>query len=244
MNEPVSGRVRIGTCSDMIDVGFIRSAFDARGIALSIGAEHHATLLGPLYGAFLSLDIWVAEEDAEEAAALLQDLREGHASAPDDDAADADDPDAHGPDADDDDGDGGKVWVARSGSNTSDAGGAKDAKASREDATRNALIETAELRARFYQRRRTFVAVMSGMFPGFGTAHLWTGAWGRGLALAALESFGIWQASTGHPLGKIAIASAVLLDICGTIWRRTVQSRASARADTGSAIPPARARDA
>ena len=71
----MSGRVRIGTCSNPADAALVRSVFDAHEIGVVIGAEHHASLLGPVGGAFLSLDVWVAEADAEEAAALLHDLR-------------------------------------------------------------------------------------------------------------------------------------------------------------------------
>jgi hypothetical protein len=68
--------------------------FAARGIAVVIGAEHHASLLGPLGASFLSLDIWVAAEDADEAAELLRDLRAGGAAeTPPDADADAEDTD-------------------------------------------------------------------------------------------------------------------------------------------------------
>jgi hypothetical protein len=50
--------------------------FAAHGVDLVVAAENHASLLGGLGGAFLSLDIWVATDDAEEASALLHDLRE------------------------------------------------------------------------------------------------------------------------------------------------------------------------
>ena len=49
----------------------------AHGIAAVVGGEQHANMLGGLGGSFISLDIWVAGEDAEEAAALLRDLRGG-----------------------------------------------------------------------------------------------------------------------------------------------------------------------
>src|SRR5215831_13046420 len=77
----VSRRLRIGTCADTADAALVRSVFAARGIPVVIGAEHHASLLGPIGSSFLSLDIWVAEEDAEDAAALLRDLREHPADA-------------------------------------------------------------------------------------------------------------------------------------------------------------------
>lgn len=53
----------------------MRAAFDAHGIHVAINAEQHASMLGGLGGAFVPLHITVAEEDAEEATALLADLR-------------------------------------------------------------------------------------------------------------------------------------------------------------------------
>ena len=49
--------------------------FSAHGLDVVVGAEHHAGLLAGLGGGLLSLDIWVDEDDAEEATALLADLR-------------------------------------------------------------------------------------------------------------------------------------------------------------------------
>lgn len=76
-------RVRIGTCADPTDAALIRSMFAARGIAVVTGAGHHASPLGAIGGSFLSLDIWVAPEDAEEAVELLRDLRGGRAASED-----------------------------------------------------------------------------------------------------------------------------------------------------------------
>lgn len=53
----------------------MKSAFGAFEIDVVIAAEHHASLLGAVGSNFLSLDIWVDADDAEEAAALLRDLR-------------------------------------------------------------------------------------------------------------------------------------------------------------------------
>ena len=65
--------------------------FSARGIPVVVGAEHHSSMLGGLGGGFLSLDIWVAEEDSEEASALLRDVREP-GKCPDDDELTGDEP--------------------------------------------------------------------------------------------------------------------------------------------------------
>jgi hypothetical protein len=86
------GRVRIGTCSGPPEVALIRSVFSAHGIRVAIGAEEHANMLGGLGGGFLRLDISVDEADAEEAVALLADIRDGEHAAPIENAADDDEP--------------------------------------------------------------------------------------------------------------------------------------------------------
>jgi hypothetical protein len=82
-------RVRIGTCAGPAEAALVRSVFDAHGVQLLIGAEHHAAMLGGLGGAFVRLDLFVDADDAKEAAALLADLRSGAHAAPDDVDVDA-----------------------------------------------------------------------------------------------------------------------------------------------------------
>jgi hypothetical protein len=194
----------------------------ARGITCVIGAEHHASLLGPIGSAFLSLDIWVDTADAEDAAALLRDLRENN---PGELAAEVD------PGVPDDEAEGDGEWVARAHAELAGAGQLAvrpddGALAERPD------DDVAAIRARVYQRRRAIVALLSGTFLTFGTAHVFTGAWFRGLALAALEVFGILQVTAGNPLGGVAVAAAIVTDVVGTAWRL--------RAEAQAALPPAR----
>jgi hypothetical protein len=92
------GRVRIGTCAGPADAALVRAMFDAHGIPVVVGAEHHASMLGGLGGAAFSLDILVDEADAEEASALLRDLREHEASAPEPDEPDEDEEEELDPD--------------------------------------------------------------------------------------------------------------------------------------------------
>ncbi len=172
----MSGRVRIGTCADPADAALVRSVFSARGIGVVIGAEHHASLLGPIGSAFLSLDIWVASEDAEEAAALLRDLREG------------------GP-----------------------AAGGEPAAAPPDDEDDHELEY--ERRIRTEQRRGVGLALLLGCFVTFGTAHMVTGAWARGLVLATIEVVGIRYLVLGEKLGTAIILAAVITDLIGALWR-------------------------
>jgi hypothetical protein len=103
------GRVCIGTCSGTPDAAMVRAAFTAHDIPVFINAEQHASMLGGLGGAFLTLGIYVDEEDAEDATALLRDLRgesteeDGASREPGaeaaDDASDDDDDDASASDS-------------------------------------------------------------------------------------------------------------------------------------------------
>jgi len=70
------GRVRIGTCSGPADAALVRSVFDAHQIPVMINAEQHASMLAGFGGAIVPMHIFVGTERAEEAAALLADLRE------------------------------------------------------------------------------------------------------------------------------------------------------------------------
>ena len=208
----MSGRVRIGTCSNPADAALVRSVFAAHEIDVVIGAEHHASLLGPLGGAFLSLDIWVAEVDAEEAAALLHDLRERGAEA----TPDGEDED-HEEDGD-----------AAEGSAGDDAGQPTPAPPA-------PSAPSESLRWRLDRRRRTGVVLLLGTFITFGTAHMFTRAWMRGIALAGLEILGFRYLAAGNSLGGAMVLSAIIYDLSGAIWRVRMAPRTS--------LPVARVRE-
>ncbi len=69
-------RAQIGTCSGPADAALVRAALEAHDIHVVINAEQHASMLGGLGGAFVPLHIFVDDLDAEQASALLADLRE------------------------------------------------------------------------------------------------------------------------------------------------------------------------
>lgn len=197
----------------------------AHGIGAVIGAEHHASLLGPLGSAFLSLDITVAEDDAEEAVALLRDLRERSAGAApgsedDDDAAEDDEAIDPGESV---------VTDADADADDSAAADAKPAAAARcsvdlpanvrqpRPAAPNSPGES--LRWRLERRRQTAAVLLLGAFLGFGTAHMFTRAWLRGIALAGLEVLGLRELAIGNPIGGAMVAAAILYDLLGAMWR-------------------------
>ena len=187
--------------------------FSARGIPVVVGAEHHSSMLGGLGGGFLSLDIWVAEEDSEEATALLRDVREPVGELADDDLS-ADEP---APDGDE----------TSFSTSQADAAAAL-APASSADDTQDDFHLFIE------RRRRTGIALLLGCCITFGTAHMFTRAWLRGLALAGVELLGILKLAAGERVGTLAIVGAVAVDIIGAVWRVWTQDR--------PALPEARLR--
>lgn len=204
------GRVRIGTCSGPAEVALVRAAFDAHDIHVFINAEHHASVLGGLGGAFVPLHIMVDEADAEEAAAILADLRAQDGVSSADLEAEAAAAAAELPEA---------------------ADGANEAD---DDAEAGAGSSGAsDVGRRVDRRRRTGIALLLGLCVTFGTAHMSTGAWFRGLLLASVELFALKLVIEHHPLAWLLLSAAIAADVVGSIWRIHAQP---------ARIPPARVR--
>jgi len=195
----MTSRVRIGTCSGPADAALVRSVFEAHGIHVVVGAEHHAGMLGGLGGTFLSLDIIVAEADAEEAVALLQDIRAGDHATTDD--ADAELEGAPGDPERDERADADGVWGMYPEKPIEDLPGA-------------AAVGPASDR-----RRRTAIALLLGGAISFGTAHMYTGAWLRGIVLAGVEILGFTYLFTAPELAVALMFGARIADAAGAVWR-------------------------
>jgi hypothetical protein len=201
------GRVRIGTCSGPAEVALVRAAFEAHDIHVFINAEHHASVLGGLGGAFVPLHIMVDEADGEEAAALLADLRAQDGTSSADLEAEA----------------------AASGAMPEAADGADDT----DDESGAGSSGASDVGRRVDRRRRTGIALLLGLCVTFGTAHLSTGAWFRGLLLASVEVFALKLVIEHHPLAWLLLSAAIAADVIGSIWRIHAQP---------ARIPPARVR--
>jgi len=194
--------------------------FAAHGIAAVVGAEHHAGMLGGLGGGFLSLDIWVDGEDQDEAVALLRDFRQRDDGQTDEDE---DDDDAF-------DGEGDAAFDAAARDAADAAGDAAGTFGSRERSPDPA----GSVQLRIERRRRTGIVLLLGCFLTFGTAHMFTRAWARGIALAGLEIFGFMNIGDRGNLGGILVAGAILGDLIGALWR--------VRTAPGTVLPEARVR--
>jgi hypothetical protein len=195
--------------------------FAAHGIAAVVGAENHAGMLGGLGGGFLSLDIWVDGEDQDEAVALLRDFRER-----DDGQTDEDEDDD---DAFDGEGDAAFDAAAR---DAADAAG--DAAGTFGSGSERSPDRADSVQLRIERRRRTGVVLLLGCFLTFGTAHMFTRAWARGIALAGLEILGFMYIGDRGNVGGLLVAGAILGDLIGALWR--------VRTAPGSVLPEARVR--
>lgn len=203
-------RVRIGTCSGPAEAAFVRSVFDAHELPVVINGEMHASTMGGL-GGFVQLDIFVDGEDAEDAVALLHDIRAGdHAVSEDAELSDGDHEVPEGdelPDGPESDelADVGGIWNAQHHTGASEVSRSAPA-------TTPTGFDT--------RRRRTGVVLLLSVMAGFGTAHMATGAWGRGVAIAALNMVGIAYAVSGHTtLGGWLLFGARFGDLFGALWR-------------------------
>lgn len=208
----MKNRVRIGTCSGPAEAAFVRSVFDAHELPVIINGEMHASAMGGLAG-FVQLDIFVAEDAAEEAAALLHDIRAGeHAVADGDDAPDGEAA-AAAPDA----GDRGDPCDPDSDERADAEGVWLSSQAPRPPVTAGAFTPTTGFDSR---PRRTGAVLLLSVLLGFGSAHMSTGAWGRGIAIAALNVLGFLYVAQGDfRLGGWMLFGARFVDLLGALWR-------------------------
>jgi hypothetical protein len=198
------GRVRIGTCSGLADAALVRSALEAHDIPVVINAEQHASMLGGIGGAFVPLHIYVDGEHAEEAGALLRDLRargRGESSS---------EAEADGAGTDDETGD------AAGEGRGSAADAPEDGDAEDDDGE-----PASEVDLRIERRRRAGIVLLLSCFvPLGGLGHLLTGAWLRGLALTGVQVLAFSYLFSGQDRFAVGLFGACkAIDIVGALWR-------------------------
>jgi hypothetical protein len=207
----MKNRVRIGTCSGPAEASFVRSVFDAHGLPVVINGEMHAYTMGGL-GGFVRLDILVDADDAEDAIALLGDIRAGdHAVSEGDEPTDGDHAGAEGDEPSE----------APDGDERAYAQGVWDARRTTGTLETPPAAPTHKPTTGFdTRRRRTGIVLLLSVIAGFGTAHMSTGAWGRGLAIAALNAVGIAYVLNGDAtVGGWLLFVARFADLFGALWR-------------------------
>jgi hypothetical protein len=175
--------VRVATCYDQAESALIRAVLSAHGIVAIIpgdGVPHMG-----LGGVAFHTAVFVREDQADQATALITEMREGRSDedAGEDDAAD-------------------------------DADNADDA----DDADEQSLA-TSDVAVVVKRRARMVVTLMLALMLTFGTGHMSTGAWKRGIALGAVEAVGIQHLAAGHRWGIVLVLGAVLVDLVGALAR-------------------------
>lgn len=193
----------------MAEAALVRSVFAAHDIEVVIGGENHHRVIGGLLGPLISLDIIVDESQAEDAAALLQDIRTEGRETTDADVEAAAREVASGPAGAADDGEPDR-WPGseRAGASISEL-----------DARRAADDDDEPVGMLVDRRRSTGIVLLLGCCITFGTAHMFTRAWLRGVWFAALEVVGFVQLTSDRHVGALLIVTAVVCDVIGAMWR-------------------------
>jgi hypothetical protein len=177
----MSDRVCIGSCMGPADAAVVRAMLAGHGIASVVTGEQHANVLGGLGGELISLEIWVAAKDGEQASALLAELRgQGGEEGGEGDEGGEEEPEEDDGEGDDDD---------------------------------------APVEVRVERRRRTGVALLLGACITFGAAHMYAGAWMRGIALGLIDIVAIRFLASELTAAAAAVwIASIVADIVGAAY--------------------------
>lgn len=187
--------VSVGRCYSMAEAMMIRSLLGARGIeaiipGLGLGALAATT--------GFSSQVLVPREHAEEAAALLVELREGQSES--------------------------ALAEAQEGEPSLAETQEGDSSLAEEDQATEAssALTTADPLEQAARRRRVAATLGIGLFLPFGTGHLLNGAPLRALGLALVQMLALRSLATGNPLAGLVIGAVLLTDLIGgsmLAWR-------------------------
>lgn len=191
MAKQESRTVSVAMCHSPAEAMMIQAMLSARGIHAIIPGASAASLTAAATA--FSSRVLVDEADAEEASALIAELRAEAASAAPGEGED-------GSENGDGDGDGDE----------------DDRPEAREEA--RALEKNFDAQAARTRRRRMIIAsvCISLMFP-IGAGHLLQRAWGRAIALIGLDVLGLRYLFAGHHrTGAALLVTAIVLDAFGS----------------------------
>ncbi|HVV83264.1 MAG TPA: DUF2007 domain-containing protein [Kofleriaceae bacterium] len=191
MSEP--NRVRIASCRDPAEAAVIEAALRSHGLHVFVNGQHSAAMFS-WAAAALSLDVWVDRDEADEAIALIRELREGgEAQLAEGELPPEADGDLAGP-----------------------ADGEEPAAADADDAAADVNLD--DTLTRLGKRKRILLALALGIFIGHGTAHMSARAWFRGVVLACVQVMGWRELFGGNAhLGASLVVAAVLMDLVGAV---------------------------
>ena len=97
---------------------------------------------------------------------------------------------------------------------------AEGAEEEEEEEEEQAASELDPIEVRTTRRRRTVVVLLLGCCVTFGTAHLFTGAWFRAIALAGLEMLALAYLFGGEVgRGAFLLLAGIATDVLGGLWR-------------------------
>ncbi len=118
-----------------------------------------------------------------------------------------------------------------------DGGGQMDSEDEDEDERDDeGALATTDVAVTVDRRVRMGATVLLALVITFGTAHMSTGAWKRGVAFAAIELVGILRVAAGDRWGAGLVAAAILADLVGAVLR--VHARgAPAKLPTATLVP-------
>lgn len=190
--------VSVGRCYSMAEAMMIRSLLGARGIeAIIPGMGAGAPALAATSG--FSSHVLVLREHAEEAAALLVELREGQ-----DDSSLAEAQEGESPLAGED---GGELAPDEAADEASSA------------------LTTSDPLEQAARRRRVAATIGIGLFLPFGAGHLLNGAPLRALGLALVQMLALRSLVAGNPLAGLVVGAVLLTDLIGgsmLAWQRRI----------------------
>lgn len=191
MAKQESRTVSVAMCHSPAEAMMIQAMLSARGIHAIIPGASAASLTAAATA--FSSRVLVDEADAEEASALIAELRAEAASAAP----------GQGEDGNED-------------GNENGDGDGDDRPEAREEA--RALEKNFDAQAARTRRRRMIIAsiCISLMFP-MGAGHLLQRAWGRAIALIGLDVLGLRYLFAGHHrTGAALLVTAIVLDAFGS----------------------------
>lgn len=183
-----SSLVVVATCRDSAEATMIRAVLTAHEIPVHVSGDGSAVGIG---NSGASPTVRVPRELADDARALIEEMRSGGEAALADDEIPEDD------------------TAERADELTPDGALVRDT---------DAAPEGSDTVGRLKPHNRVALALATGIIVGHGTAHMSVRAWKRGFVLLAVQVLGWWTLFTRDARqGALIVVATVLCDIVGAL---------------------------